>query len=174
MKTTLFAIVTIGWIGASMPNNAVGQAPGRSSVPPLNDNVDPDPRFSAPGTNIIRRQATTLRPQTTRLQPQAIGSGFDATDPTQSAPDMRRILEGDQQQVRRAPLPPIDVVGKVIRADGTAKAMLRVNERYFIISKGTSFSVNSGADPIVFTVGEIDITGVTITSMEDQQQLRLP
>lgn len=167
MKMTFYAIALIGVVGAIMPRDAIGQRPGDPALPPLNENVDSDPRFSDPSrTNIIRRQPTIL-------QPRAALGGFDASDPTQSAPDMRLILEGEQQ-VRRAPLPPIEVAGKVIRADGTAKALLRVNGRYFMIATGTTFSVNTGADPVVFTVGKIDMSGIDITSKENNQQLRLP
>ncbi|MEM6469824.1 MAG: hypothetical protein AAF802_09755 [Planctomycetota bacterium] len=107
-------------------------------------------------------------PQGGGMQP-----GFDQQDPTQVAPDMRRILEGEQEQARRDPPPPIEVVGKVIARGGKAKALLRVNSRYYLVEKGTRFSLPSNLEPLIFTVSSIDATGIDIQGGEENTLQRL-
>ncbi|MEZ6087079.1 MAG: hypothetical protein R3C05_03400 [Pirellulaceae bacterium] len=129
------------------------QAPGLNPVEPLN-RLPPNnpPRTAGPLPN----------------------EGFDPSDPTQSAPDVRRILEGEQEQVRREPPPAIEVVGKVIGPDGNGKALLRINERFLIVGKGSRFTVASSFQPVVYTVATIDINGVEIQGGEENQMRLLP
>ncbi|MCG8649373.1 MAG: hypothetical protein MI861_06050, partial [Pirellulales bacterium] len=146
--------------------------PPGGDLPPPEEGIGPGQRALPPRT--FQPDQTRL-PNLPRLAPSnAESNTFNQADPTQSAPDVRRILQGEQQQLRRDPLPPIEVVGKVIRADGSGKALLRVNERFFMVSTGTSFSVTRGIDPIVFVVGKIDADAVEIESREEKQKLRLP
>ncbi|MEL6110565.1 MAG: hypothetical protein AAFU85_31545, partial [Planctomycetota bacterium] len=70
------------------------------------------------------------------------------------------------------PPPAIQVAGKVIAANGKAKALLRINQRYYMIYEGASFSVPTGPEPTVFTVTGIDAQGVTLQG-EDKQSQRL-
>lgn len=111
--------------------------------------------------------------------PGGAGGTFDETDPTQSSPDIRKLLNGDPQQpqqqaVRRDAPPPIEVVGRVIKADGTGKALLRVGGRYYLVGENTRFSLPTNLDPIVFTVTAVDATGVEIESEEEKKRQRLP
>ncbi|MEM6692305.1 MAG: hypothetical protein AAF664_22940 [Planctomycetota bacterium] len=101
------------------------------------------------------------------------GDGFDQQDPTQAAPDMRRILEGEQQQIQRDPPPPIEVVGKVIGSRGIGKALLRVNGRFYLVEKGTRFSLPSNLEPRLYTVTSIDVKGVEIEGGEPKAVQRL-
>ncbi len=144
-----------------------------SLFPQAAPGLPPDEVEAAPPA----RQRPGRVPLGNRLQPPPAASdsdNFDQQDPTQSPPDVRRILEGEQEQVRRDPPPAIDVVGKVIGVGGTGKAMLRVNGRYFLIEQGSRFTLPTGTDPIVYNVVAIDGKGVEIQSSEDQQIKRLP
>ncbi|MEM8669099.1 MAG: hypothetical protein AAGG48_16370 [Planctomycetota bacterium] len=107
-------------------------------------------------------------------RPQQPPGNFDRSDPTQSSPDVRRILEGEQPQIRSQPLPTIQVVGKVVRADGKGKALLQVSGSYLMVTVGTPFSVPRGGDSTLFTVTNIDVESVELESRQDQLKLRLP
>jgi len=102
-----------------------------------------------------------------------VGGAFDQQDPTQAAPDMRRILEGEQDQIQRNPPPAIEVVGKVIGTDGSARALLRVNGRYLMVEQGTRFSVSTNVQPLVFTLKNIDAKGVELEGGEEKTVQRL-
>lgn len=97
------------------------------------------------------------------------GAGFDQQDPTQAEPDMRRILEGEQEQVRRDPPPSIEVVGKVIGARGVGKALLRINGQYRLVEKGSRFSSSSQTPPTIYTVTNVDIKGVDVEVQNGEQ-----
>ena len=107
-------------------------------------------------------------------QPRPSNAGFDQADPTQSPPDIRRVLEGEREQVRRDPPPPIIVVGKVVRSGGAGMALLRINERVFMVEVGTRFSVPTTLAPIAYTITTIDAKGVTLQTDDKQQTQRLP
>jgi len=96
------------------------------------------------------------------------GAGFDEQDPTQAAPDMRRLLEGEQEQVRREPPPAIEVVGKVIGAGGIGKALLRVNNRYYLIGKDDVVSLPTNLEPMVYTILSVGVSGVEYRNNNDK------
>jgi hypothetical protein len=81
---------------------------------------------------------------------------------------MRRILEGEQEQVRREPPPSIEVVGKVIAADGVGKALLRVNSRYYLIGKDDVLSLPTNLEPVVYTILSVGVSGVEYQNNEDK------
>lgn len=138
-------------------------APGLNQFAPANG----DPQNNAPRNNNLRNRGLG------NGNPAQDPNGFDQSDPTQAPPDMRRILEGEQEQVRREPPPAIEVVGKVIGADGIGKALLRINERFVIVEKGTRFTIATGLEPLVFTVSLIDTKGVEIQGTGEGNQTRL-
>lgn len=96
------------------------------------------------------------------------------SDPTQATPDMRRILQGEQEQVRRDPPPQIEVAAKIVRAGGAGMALLKINERYLLVQSSTRFSVNVGGTPMVYEVRDISIRGVELQSVADKVLQMLP
>lgn len=136
------------------PRKPTDPADGRMIPPPQLQGLDDPFRTPLPGQGMTR-------------------NGFDQQDPTQAAPDMRRILEGEQEQVRRDPPPPIEVVGKIIGKGGRAKALLRVSGRYYLVEQGTRFSLPSNLEPLLYTVSGIDANGIDIQGGEGNQTQRL-
>lgn len=73
-----------------------------------------------------------------------------SADPTQASPDVRRILEGEGSS--RSAGQNIQVAAKIVAADGTGKALLRIGDRYLLVAEGSRFRVND----TFFTVDRID------------------
>lgn len=166
----LFGVVLIGVAMA-------GQARAQQPVDPFGQNnvaLPPNPIFGRP---VAPPRAQQNPPNAAQMNGPGVRNpqGLDpaSRDPTQAAPDMRRILEGEQEQVRRDPPPPIEVVGKVIGRRGIAKALLRINSRYYLVEKGTRFSLPTSLEPVVYTVSGIDAKGIEIQGGEENLTQRL-
>jgi len=176
MKTSTIAILVtaVSMTIFSSTSTAQQQPPGNLFSPQLGPSDQPGPGLNQFGPREVEPRSNELQNRTPRngnaLQD---SNGFDQSDPTQAPPDMRRILEGEQEQVRREPPPAIEVVGKVIGADGAGKALLRINERFVIVEKGTRFTIATGGEPLVFTVSSIDTKGVEIQGGGEANQTRL-
>ena len=96
--------------------------PNRSLRQPPNLQLPPPPRPTDPGSSLP--------------------SAPPSSDPTQSPPNLRNILEGEgQANTQRQQFPVLEVAGKIVSADGSASAVLRINGRYTFITKGTRLAV---------------------------------
>ena len=167
-------ILTVSITQAQRPN--VNSPNQRAVTPP----ADVEPNFRLNQNQILPRPTAPITNQTQNVGDDRLDQSdddlFDATDPTQSAPDIRRILEGEppQQQARLDPPQPPEVVGKVIGQNGEARALLRISERYYMVEVGTRLSLPTNLEPIIYTVTTIDLDGIEITNSDGKETQRLP
>ncbi len=171
---TALAILTVSITQAQRPN--VNSPTQRAATPP----ADVEPSFRLNQNQSATGPAAPITNQKQNVGDdqweQADDDSFDAMDPTQSAPDIRRILEGEppQQQARLDRPQPPEVVGKVIGQNGEVRALLRISERYYMVEVGTRLSLLTNLDPIIYTVTSIDLNGVEITNSDGKETQRLP
>lgn len=160
MKTLMIAGVLL----LTTHSLAVAQSPFADDGGP-NELAPPRPPAPAPGADVRRRWSPPTAPDDRQ--------GF--ADPTQASPDMRRILQGEQEeQVNSDPPPQIEVVAKILRRGKPGKALLKVNERYFMVEPNTRFSLSSGGEPVIYMVSDITISGVDIQSVAERKQQLIP
>jgi hypothetical protein len=159
MKTLMIASVLL----LTTHSLAVAQSPFADDGGP-NELAPPRPPAPAPGADVRRRWSPT-EPDDRQ----------GVVDPTQASPDMRRILQGEQEeQVNREPPPQIEVVAKILRRGKPGKALLKVNEKYFTVEPNTRFSLSSGGEPVLYMVSDISINGVELQSVAERKQQLIP